>query len=72
MDTCDGLCHVFVQADGMPWQMLLPYDVVVDFKTTEADVITSSLAKRQMLLPYAWHVADGKPEVACYTIWFMA
>ena len=37
----------------MPWQMLLPYDVVVDGKTTEADVITSSLAKWQMLLPYS-------------------
>ena len=33
------LCHVVYQADGMPWQMLLPYDVVADGKTTEADVI---------------------------------
>ena len=47
------ICCVVVQADGMPWQMLLPHDVVVHGKTTEADVITSSLAKWQMLLPYS-------------------
>ena len=46
------LCHVVVQADGMSWQMLFSYDVV-DGKTTEADVITSTLAKWQMLLPYS-------------------
>ena len=35
------LCHiiVFIKADSMPWQILLPYDVVVDVLTTE-DVIT--------------------------------
>ena len=43
---CDRLMTDVVpcglQADGMHWQMLLPYDVVVDGKTTEADAITSS------------------------------
>ena len=34
------LCHIIVLADGMPWQMLLPYDIVVDVKTIE-NVMTS-------------------------------
>ena len=36
----------------MPWQMLLPYDFVVDVITTEEDVTSSISAKWQMLLPY--------------------
>ena len=27
-----------LQADGMPWQMLLPYHVVVDDKTTDSPI----------------------------------
>ena len=45
----------------MPWQMLLPYVVVV-WSTTEVDVITSITSKWQMLLPFLCHVADGKPH----------
>ena len=36
------LCQGVVQADGMHGQMLSPYDVVVNGKTTEEDVIMSS------------------------------
>ena len=36
----------------MPWQMLLPYDIVVGVITTEEDVTSSISAKWQMLLSY--------------------
>ena len=36
----------------LPWQMLLPYIVVVDVITTEEDVTSSITAKWQMLFPH--------------------
>ena len=35
------LCHCIIQANVMPWQMLLPYDIMVDVITTEEDVTSS-------------------------------
>ena len=52
-DQNHGRCYAMVLYRQMVclWQMLLPYDVAVDDKTTDADVITFSYAKWQMLLP---------------------
>ena len=54
----------------MPWQMLLPYDIVVYVITTEEDVISSISAKWQMLLPYDVVVDVETTHVACYNMLF--
>ena len=36
----------------MPWEMLFPYDIMVDVVTTKEDVTSSISTKWQMLLPY--------------------
>ena len=36
----------------MPWEILLPYDIVVDVITTKEDVTSSISTKGQMSLPY--------------------
>ena len=49
-----GRCYAIESYRQMllPWQMLLPYDIVVDVTTTEEDVTSSITAKWQILLPY--------------------
>ena len=49
-----GRCYAIILYRQMllPWQMLLPYDTLVDVIITEEDVTSTILAKWQMLLPY--------------------
>ena len=62
----NGRCYAILLHRQMllPWQMLVPYDIVANVIATEEDVKSSFIVSWQMLLPYDT-VVDVKNHLSC-------